>query len=532
MVSTMTTHNAGRRTAATLGGGISEQDGRKGKRTGGQAGSGRGGQGSGRGSQGSSRGGQGSNRGSQGGCQGGQESDQGSQGSSRRNGANKAQVGNHVNNQGNNRNQYENVINDNVQGNARIINVNNGRGVCSYKEFWACHPKDYDGKGRAIVYTRWIEKMQSVQDMSGCGENQKTRGQEAAVGMTWEDFKVLMRKELCPNNEIQKLEAEFWCNAMVGAGHAAYTDRFHKLARNGALRKNTEKRGNNGEPSRNGNAMDNNKRSRTGMAFSIITNPVRKEYTGTAPKCPNYNYHHQPEVPCHLCTNCNYFGHIAKDCRVWPRAVNPLNARNLIAARRACFECGGTDHYKATCPSRGNNDNPACGKAFVMGTKEARQDPDIMTSTFTLNNHYATTLFDSGADYSFVSTTFIPLLDIEPSGLGFSYEIKIASGQLIEINKLSRHKAEIVCQEKVVRIPLLNGEMLRVLGERPEEKVFLDDLSGLPPIREIVFHIDLIPRDIPVAKSPYHLAPFRIEELSSQLKELQDKSFIQPSSSP
>ncbi|GJX34144.1 putative reverse transcriptase domain-containing protein [Tanacetum coccineum] len=134
-----------------------------------------------------------------------------------------------------------------------------------------------------------------------------------------------------------------------------------------------------------------------------------------------------------------------------------------------------------------------------------RQDPNIVTGTFTLDNHYTTTLFDYGANYSFVSTTFMPLLDIEPNNSGFSYEIEIASGQLVEINKvirgckleieglifdidlilfghgsfnviigmdwLSRHKAEIVCHEKVVRIPLPNGEILRVLGERPEEKV-------------------------------------------------------------
>ncbi|GJY74844.1 putative reverse transcriptase domain-containing protein [Tanacetum coccineum] len=154
---------------------------------------------------------------------------------------------------------------------------------------------------------------------------------------------------------------------------------------------------------------------------------------------------------------------------------------------------------------RGNNDNQACERAFVIGADKACQDPNIITGKFTLNNHYATTLFDSGADYSFVSTTFIPLLDIKTSNLGFSFEIKIASGQLVEINKvirgckleieghifdidlilfghrsfdvivgmdwLSRHKAEIVCHEKVVKIPLPNGEMLRVLGERSKEKV-------------------------------------------------------------
>ncbi|GJU57466.1 reverse transcriptase domain-containing protein [Tanacetum coccineum] len=251
-----------------------------------------------------------------------------------------AQVGNHA---------------SNIQGDVRNVSVNNGRGGCSYKEFMACNPKEYDGKGGTIAYTRWIEKMESVQDMSGCGDNQKvkytsgsfiskaltwwnsqvqTRGQEAAVGMTWEDIKALTREELCPNNEMQKLETVFWCHAMIGAGHAAYTDRFHELARlvphlvtpenkrieryiyvldpqiramvaatepttiqsvvlkarmltdeairNGSLKNNTDKRGNGGEPSRDGNARDDNKRSMTGSAFATVTNPVRKEYTGTA----------------------------------------------------------------------------------------------------------------------------------------------------------------------------------------------------------------------------------------------------------
>ncbi|GJT18236.1 putative reverse transcriptase domain-containing protein [Tanacetum coccineum] len=63
-------------------------------------------------------------------------------------------------------------------------------------------------------------------------------------------------------------------------------------------------------------------------------------------------------------------------------------------------------------------------------------------------------------------------------------------------------------------------------------EVFPDDLSGLPPIREIKFRIELVSRAIPVVKSPYRLAPSKMEELSGQLKELQDKGFIRPSSSP
>ncbi|GJU27605.1 putative reverse transcriptase domain-containing protein [Tanacetum coccineum] len=106
-------------------------------------------------------------------------------------------------------------------------------------------------------------------------------------------------------------------------------------------------------------------------------------------------------------------------------------------------------------------------------------------------------------------------------------------------------------------IPLPDGKVLRVVGERPEEKarllmsakasdkkreeivvvrefpeVLLDDLSGLSPIREIEFRIELTPGATQVAKPPYRLAPSKMEELSGQLKELQDKGFIRPSSSP
>ncbi|GJR68028.1 putative reverse transcriptase domain-containing protein [Tanacetum coccineum] len=371
---------------------------------------------------------------------------------------------------------------------------------------------------------------------------------------------------------------------MVGAGHATYTDRFHELARlvphlvtpenkrikryiygitpqirgmvaatepttiqkvvqkagtltdeairNGSLKKNPEKIGNGGEPSKDRNVKDDNKRTRTGNAFVTTANPVRREYTGATPNYANCNLHHSPKSPCRACFNRNRLGHLAKDCKVAePSTETKGNRPNQVMANN-----GGQGH--------GNNDNEARGRAFMLRAKEAYQDPNIMTGTFTLNNHYATTLFNSGADYSFVSTTFIPLLGIEPSNLGFSYEIKIAGGQLVYTNKvirgckleieghvfdidlipfghvsfdmiigmdwLSKHKAEIVCHEKVVRIPLQKGKVLRVIGEISEEKV--RHLIRLPPTREIEFRIELIPGAIPVAKSPYRLAPSEMEE--------------------
>nr|GFD16715.1 putative reverse transcriptase domain-containing protein [Tanacetum cinerariifolium] len=59
-----------------------------------------------------------------------------------------------------------------------------------------------------------------------------------------------------------------------------------------------------------------------------------------------------------------------------------------------------------------------------------------------------------------------------------------------------------------------------------------EDLPGLPPTRQVVFQIDLIPGAAPVARAPYRLAPPEMKELSEQLKELYDKGFIRPSSSP
>ncbi|GKF84508.1 hypothetical protein Tco_0249406, partial [Tanacetum coccineum] len=62
--------------------------------------------------------------------------------------------------------------------------------------------------------------------------------------------------------------------------------------------------------------------------------------------------------------------------------------------------------------------------------------------------------------------------------------------------------------------------------------VFTEDLSGLPPTRQVEFQIDLVPGAAPVARAPYRLAPSEMKELSEQLKELSDQGFIRPSSSP
>ncbi|GKE25107.1 putative reverse transcriptase domain-containing protein, partial [Tanacetum coccineum] len=321
-----------------------------------------------------------------------------------------------------------------AQENMSNVLVNGNRVGCSYKEFLACNPKEYDGKGGTVVLTRWIEKMEYVHDMSGCSSDQK-------VKYCW---------FIC-GHEMQKLESELWNHAMVEAGHAAYTDRFHKLARlvphlvtlesmtieryvyglalqirgmvaatkpktiqkavqifgtlidetvrNGSIKK-VKKRGNMGEPNKDKNGRDDNKRTRTGNAFATTINPVGRKNTGTWPKCSICNSYHAPRGPCHTCYNCNRPGHLAKDCRGVPKNVNPVNARNPTV--RACYECGSTNHIRSAYPrlnreqgpgenrlnqvaannggqGHGNQGNQTRGRTFMLGAEEARQDPNIVT---------------------------------------------------------------------------------------------------------------------------------------------------------
>ncbi|GJV01505.1 putative reverse transcriptase domain-containing protein [Tanacetum coccineum] len=100
-----------------------------------------------------------------------------------------------------------NNANNSNGGNGGGGNGNGGNNGCTFKAFQSCNPKEYDGKG--------------VQ----------ARGRVAAMAMAWNDFKALMVEEFCPSNEMEKLENEFWNHKMVGANHAAYTDRFHELAK-------------------------------------------------------------------------------------------------------------------------------------------------------------------------------------------------------------------------------------------------------------------------------------------------------------
>ncbi|GKB55498.1 putative reverse transcriptase domain-containing protein [Tanacetum coccineum] len=126
-----------------------------------------------------------------------------------------------------------------------------------------------------------------------------------------------------------------------------------------------------------------------------------------------------------------------------------------------------------------NGIGEARGKAYVLGGGDTNPDSNVVKGTFLINNHYASMIFDSGANRSFVSTTFSTLLDVPPDTLDVSYDVELADGiisktnivlrgflnVIIGMDWLANHHAVIVCDEKIVRIPY-GDEVLIIQGDR------------------------------------------------------------------
>ncbi|GJZ25070.1 putative reverse transcriptase domain-containing protein, partial [Tanacetum coccineum] len=256
----------------------------------------------------------------------------------------------------------------------------------------------------------------------------------------------------------------------------------------------------------------------------------RKPYGGSLPKCTKCHLHHNG--PCtQWCHKCNKIGHFDRDCRSTgnTNVTNTQKGNGAAPKGNGCFECGAPGHFKRDCPNLKNKDGGngnaqgwvyAVGNAEKRGNASGNSDTNVVTGTFLLNNHYASILFDTGVDRSFISTAFSSLINIAPTPLENCYDVELDDGKLVGIDTIIQG-CTLNFLDHLFNIDLM-----------PIELGSFDIIIGLPPARPVEFQIDLIPGAAPVARAPYRLAPSEMKELSEQLQELSDKGFIRPSSSP
>ncbi|GJY91841.1 putative nucleotidyltransferase, ribonuclease H [Tanacetum coccineum] len=398
--------------------------------------------------------------------------------------------------------------------------------------------------------------------------------------------------------------------------------------------------------------LNPNKRPETARVFSA----GQGSYAGKLPHCGKCRRH--PTDACPLaCYNCRKAGHKARDCRAPPRPANQRGpgSQGGQGIDVTCFGCSEKGHYKNKCPNnrnqgggnqirvnqpnpqnnqRKNQGNPkgnsqaststqggrrALGRVYILCAEAAVKDNNVVNGTFLINNVYASVLFDTSADRSFVSYAFSKYIDIRPTTLDTNYSVELADGKSLTTNTIlkgctlnlqnhlfkiyllpielgsfdvivgmdwmAEHRAEVVCYEKYIFVPYGNN-MLIIQGERSgvknesrlevissirtqkyidqgcqvfliqiikeeETKISERRIEDVPVVRDFPevfleelpeypgknpgageFHIELIPGAAPVARAPYRLAPAEMKELAEQLKELSDKGFIRPSSSP
>ncbi|GJY38623.1 putative reverse transcriptase domain-containing protein [Tanacetum coccineum] len=203
---------------------------------------------------------------------------------------------------------------------------------------------------------------------------------------------------------------------------------------------------------------------------------------------------------------------------------------------------------RALCKSVPKDHQQQCPrKKLHANDRKAHQNPTIVTVCTFLNQHLARVLFDFRADKSFASISRASMLNIPPITIDTFYDIEMADGNLVSTNTviqvstssigmdwLSKYHARIICDKKVIHIPI-GGETLIIQEDIPVvrefPKVFPEDLPGLPPVRQVEFQIDLIPGATPVPRAPIDYS-FRNADDLTKARVARPEVLFRPSTSP
>nr|GEY74463.1 putative reverse transcriptase domain-containing protein [Tanacetum cinerariifolium] len=374
---------------------------------------------------------------------------------------------------------------------------------CTYITFMKCKPHPFKGTKGAVRLCQWFKKLESVFRIRDCKERDKVKFATATLQgrtLTWWNG-------IIASMGIDTAKGTPWTE-LKGTDIDGYTNRFHKLALLCPR-------------------MVEPEQVKVEQYIRGLSKNIRGDVTSSRP------------------------AGIDEAVRMAYQLMGQIiqNKTNEVSEGEKRKGHRKRDFPKLKKNRHGGNNHEA---VYKLRAVDAQQDPEVVTGTFLLNNRYATALFDSGADKSFVSTNFSTLIDIEPVELDTSYEVNLADEKAVKLGSfdiiigmdwLSRYDAAILCREKKVRIPLegktlviegnINNSRLKIVScikaqkyiengcelflaqvtkqesklKRLEDvlviqdfpKVFPEELYRLLPPRQVEFRIDLIPGAASVA---------------------------------
>ncbi|GJS04288.1 putative reverse transcriptase domain-containing protein [Tanacetum coccineum] len=301
-----------------------------------------------------------------------------------------------------------------------------------------------------VGLTRWIEKMESVFNISGCAiENQVKFATCTLLGvaLTWSNGQIRTLGPEVKGNDVPAYTERFQELTLICTKFCTNeTEKINKYIR--GLPDNIYRNVKSSKPKTLDDTikLDNDLVDQKLRAYAEKSDNKRKADDSSR---NNHGHQQQPFKKQNKCHKCNKVGHFAHDCRSTgnTNVANTQKGNGAAPKGNDCFECGAPGHFKRDCPKLKNKDGGngnaqgwvyAVRNAEKRGNASGNPDSNIVTGTFLLNNHYASILFDTGADRSFISTAFSSLINIAPTPLENSYDVELADGKIVGIDTIIR----------------------------------------------------------------------------------------------